>query len=110
MIRAGSLRHRITIQEATLTQDAHGQPIASWGTLAGGRNLPARVDSVEGGERIRGRQVAAEATTLFTTRYLRGITPQMRVTYQGRTLPIVRVSDPDGKRLELRIECKELVE
>jgi len=109
MIPAGTLRQRITLQEATHEQDAAGQPVALWGALAGGSNLPARVENVTGGETIRGRQVSAETTTLLTIRYLAGVTPQMRVLYEGRTLGIVRASDPDGARRELRIECREVV-
>ena len=110
MIAAGTMRRRITIQTPTATQDAAGQPLVSWADLTGGSNLPARVESVTGGETVRGRQVSAEATTLLTIRYLAGVTPRQRVSYEGRTLGIVRASDPDGGRRELRIECREVAE
>jgi SPP1 family predicted phage head-tail adaptor len=109
MIPAGTMKQRISIQTPSPTQDAAGQPIVAWGALAGGSNLPARVESVAGGETVRGRQVSAEATTLLTVRWLAGVTPEMRVLYEGRTLGIVRASDPDGGRRELRIECREVV-
>lgn len=106
-MRAGSLRHRITIQTPTATQDAAGQPVLTWSTFGGTTQIPAKVESVTGGERIRGKQVAAEATIVFTIRCISGVTTQMRVLYDSRTLGIVRVSDPYGDRRELRIECKE---
>lgn len=107
MIPAGQLSNRITIQTPTTTQDAAGQPIRSWATLAGPVVLPAKVESVAGGETIRGRQVSAVAQVMFTIRYRSDITTQMRVLWDGRVLGIVRASDPYGDRRELRIECKE---
>jgi SPP1 family predicted phage head-tail adaptor len=109
MIQAGQLSQRIAIQTATETVDGSGQPIRTWAALSGPALLPAKVDAVTGGETLRGRQVSAEATTLFTVRYRSDITTRMRVTYEGRTLGIVRVSDPYGDRRELRIECREVV-
>ena len=107
MIPAGQLSNRITIQAPTTTQDAAGQPMRTWATLAGPVVLPAKVESVAGGETIRGRQVSAVAQVMFTIRYRSDITTQMRVLWDGRTLNIVRASDPYGDRRELRIECKE---
>lgn len=106
MIQAGDLNQRITIQSATSAQDAAGQPILTWSSFAAA--LPAKVESVAGGETIRGRQVVATATTMFTVRYLAGVTPRMRVLYEGRTLGILRAGDPYGDRRELRIEAAEI--
>lgn len=106
MINAGQLSNRITLQTSTETLGASGQPLRTWATF-GTANLPAKVETVTGGETIRGRQVSAEAAILFTIRWLTGATTAMRVSFDGRTLGIVRVSDPYGDRRELRIECKE---
>lgn len=105
MVAAGQLSNRITIEEAADAKDAAYQTIRTWSTRA--NNLPAKVESVTGGETIRGRQVSASATILFTIRYMAGLTSKMRVKFGSRTLGIVRVSDPYGDRRELRIECKE---
>lgn len=107
MINAGQLSNRIAIQTPTATLDAAGQPIRTWAALAGPAQLPAKIETVTGGETIRGRQVSAEAQMLFTVRYRSDLTTQMRVVYDARTLGIVRVSDPYGDRRELRIECGE---
>jgi SPP1 family predicted phage head-tail adaptor len=104
---AGRKRNRITVQTATETQDATGQPIRTWATYLA--DYPVAVDAVSGGEVLRGRQVSAEATTVFSGRWYEGVTPHMRVTFDGRTLGIVRAHDPYGDRRELRIECKEVL-
>jgi SPP1 family predicted phage head-tail adaptor len=106
MIQAGELNQRVTVQAGTSVQDDAGQPIVTWATFAG--PLPAKVESVAGGETIRGRQVVATATTLFTVRWLTGVTPKMRLSYEGRTLNILRAGDPYGDRRELRIEAAEV--
>jgi len=107
MRTAGKMRGRITIQAATATQDAAGQPVVTWATFQA--DVPCKVESVAGGEAIRGRQVVATATTLFTCRYIAGVTTKHRVTYAGRTFGILRAADPFGDRRELRIEAAEPV-
>lgn len=106
-IAAGRLFQRITIQTPTATQDAAGQPIRTWATFGGTTSIPAGVEQVTGGETIRGRQVSAEATILFTIRWLSGVTTQMQVLYESKTWGILRVSDPYGDRREMRLECRE---
>ena len=106
MISAGQLNQRITIQRATSTPDDDtGQPIRTWANWK--TRQPARVESVTGGEVIRGRSVSDETSTLFTIRYLAGVTTRDRVIYESRTLGIVHAGDPYGDRRELRIECRE---
>lgn len=65
------------------------------------------VEAVTGGETLRGRQVSAQTRTVFTVRYVSGVTTKMSVSYEGRTLGILRSDDPYGDRRELRIECGE---
>jgi len=108
MIHAGHLNNRITLQTPTATLDGAGQPIRTWTTYSVA-NLPAKVEQVTGGETIRGRQVGAETQIMFTVRYLAGVTTQMRVSWDSRTLGIVRASDPYGDKREMRIECKEVL-
>ncbi len=106
MIQAGELNQRVTIQSCTEAADAAGQLIRTWSTWLAA--VPVKVESVAGGEAIRGRQVSATATTLFTIRWVSGVTTRMRLTYEGRTLGILRAGDPYGDRRELRIEAAEV--
>lgn len=106
-MRAGQLRNRITIQSSTATPDAAGQLTRTWSTFAA--SVPAKVESVTGGETLRGRQIAAETKIVFTVRYLAGVTAQMRVSFEGRTFGIARCGDPYGDHRELRIEAAEAV-
>lgn len=103
---AGEMRQRITVERCTSSLDAVGQPTLVWTTRVA--SLPAKVESVAGGETIRGRQVLATATTLFTVRYRSDVSVKDRVSYEGRTLGILRAGDPYGDRRELRIEAAEI--
>lgn len=102
---AGRKRHRITVQQASETLGTSGQPLRTWTTYLA--DYPVAIDQVAGNEVLRGRQVSAQAQIVFSGRWYAGVTTQMRVTYDGRTLGIVRASDPYGDRRELRIECRE---
>ena len=106
---AGRRRNRITLQQATEALDGAGQPIRTWTTYLA--DYPVAIDQVTGGltggETLRGRQVSAETEIVFSGRWYAGVTAQMRMSYDGRTLGIVRASDPYGDRRELRIECRE---
>jgi len=106
-MRVGNLRHRITIEENTPTEDAAGQPIESWSTLDGFSNVPAEVMETGGSETLRGKQVSATATHVVRLRYAPGVTTEHRITWEGRTLNIEQARNPDGRRIELWLECTE---
>ena len=90
--------------------DASGNPTYStpddWYLVA--RGWPAEVLNTSGGEVIRGRQVTAETTHVLYGEwsYVQEISPRDRITFNGVTLEIVSVTDPEGLRYEMRIEAK----
>ena len=104
-MRGGRLHERIEIQQATDAADGAGQLIRT-GT-AYKRNVPAMAEQVSGGETLRGRQVSSEATTVFTTRWLDGVTTKMRVVWGGATYHIVATGEVYAGLGEMRIQCKE---
>lgn len=104
----GKLYHAVTIQAPTNTRDADGQPIPSWAAITDGTDVPAEVLQVSGGERIRGRQMEAEATVLVTIRYRASVTPQCRIVHGSRELYIVRIDENRGRREWLEIQCGEV--
>lgn len=64
---------------------------------------------------VRGREFVAAASegfedmTRFNLRYRDGIKQGMRVLFGGISYNIIQVSDPDGRRRELRLTCREVV-
>ena len=100
---AGKLRHRITIQTRTDTQDGFGQPVASWVNLV--TNEPAEKRDLSGRELIAAQAVHSETTTEFVIRYRSGFDSKARVMFDGDVWTLNAVLDPDGRRRMLRLHC-----
>ena len=105
-MRAGRLRHRITIQQKSSTVDAAGQEVDTWEDLVA--RLPARVMYVRGGESPRGLQVEATTTHVIETRPCKqAIDSCMRAVWCGRIFNITSAGDPEGDGRRLLIESIE---
>jgi len=106
-MRAGRLRHRVTLQQENATADASGQLIPDWKAVK--KNLHAWVREVAGQEGRRGLQVDATTTHLVDVRYSTTYTPQRRFLWGTRILNIVKTLDTTGLAREQTIECREAV-
>lgn len=107
-MRAGDLRHRLTIQQKSVTQNTYGEEIATWSTLT---IVWGSVEDLSGREFYESRQVpAAEVTTRVRIRYRSDVEPTMRVIHGSRTLEIVAVLEPEGRKRETVLMCREVVE
>lgn len=102
-MRAGSLDRRVTIQSATTTQDASGQPIETWATLAvvwAGRR------DVRGSERFGAQQDFATRTATYRMYWLSGIHERMRLVDAGTTYRITGIAASRRQNwLELSVEA-----
>ena len=104
-MRAGRLRHNVTIQQDTgSVRDASGHPTPSWTTLV---QCPASVEPLSGQEFWTAQQMAAGVTHRVRIRYYPGITSQMRVLHRNRYLNIEAVRNLDERDIELELLCKE---
>lgn len=104
--RAGLLRHQITIESPTRTQDSLGEPLLTWSTFATTR---ASVEPLRGMELIQAAGVEANITHRVTIRFRDGLRPDMRIRHRGRVLNIVSVSDIEERERRIEIMCKEQV-
>jgi SPP1 family predicted phage head-tail adaptor len=93
-MRAGELRHRITIEHATEVQDEYGEPLKVWAPFV---EAWASREDLTGREAFQAQQVRAELTTRFGMRYVDGITAKMRVNAGGVLYDIASVADPEGR-------------
>ena len=110
-MRAGKLRHRITIQQKAETLNAYGEPIYTWSTKA---KVWASIEPASGREYIEGGRQAQDVTHQVTMRHQTGITPEMRVSFvdrtnSTRTFDIERVLEPLVRGVELQLMCRENV-
>lgn len=101
-MKAGELRYRITIQSRSDSQDASGQPVPTWGTLA---TVWASFDPE------RGREYFAKAGELsanparFRIRYRSDVTTKMRVSFDSRVYDIKAVVNARGDNRETHLYC-----
>jgi len=109
-MRSGTLRERVTIQAATVSQDAYGEPIATWANLATNPTVWASVGSRAGGERFisGGEQIMANVSHTVRLRYRTDVTVKMRLQWRtSRYLYVENVVDPDGRKADLILMCSE---
>lgn len=107
-MRAGKLRHLVTIQANTPTQAADGSLVDGWATFSTAANLPADIRTEGGREFWRQRQMNSELTHEVIIRYFAGIRANMQVVWGARTFQVSAVINDEAKKRFTRLVCKEL--
>ena len=104
-MRAGTLRHRVTLQRYELVVDDYGAPLhgESWKDVA---TIWASVEAVNGRDFFAARQEQSEVTHKVTIRYRDDVTADMRILHSGKILGIVAPL-PDNKGTRLVLMCRE---
>jgi SPP1 family predicted phage head-tail adaptor len=91
MIRqAGELSSRITVESAAKTQNAVGETVLSWSTVA---TVWAKVEPLAGREAERYGEIVGLNGHKVTIRHRSDITSAMRIIYRSRTLEIGAVNE-----------------
>jgi len=106
VMKIGKLRHQITLQAPTLTQDSLGVVSETWSDTA---TVCAQIEAISGREFFDAARVNAEVTHRIRIRHRPGIVPAMRVLEGTRTFDIHSVLDVDGRKRELTLMCVERV-
>ena len=106
-LRSNRMRHRIEILEKSVTQNATGEEMITW---TGVGDFWASVEPIRGREFVEMKQAQAEISTRIRMRFTDGITPTMRVRYDGRDFEIQAVIHVEEKQRELQLMCSERVE
>lgn len=106
-MRAGDLRHRVTIQAKQATRDAYGAEVVTWGDVA---TVWAAVEPLAGREFLQAQQVQEAVTTRIRVRYRGDVayTPEMRASWDGHLYNILSVIEVEGRRRELHLMCEEV--
>ena len=104
-MRAGKLRHRVTLSSKTATTDEYGGPVEVWTDVA--TNIPASVEPLSGRELVNAQTVNAEITTRITMRYRAGVIAANRITFDGKFYNLFSVVDPELRHRELIIMASE---
>ena len=104
-MRAGSLRHRVTIQSVSEVQNSIGEAIETWSTFA---EAWARIDPLSGREILAANQLDEPVSAKLRMRYLLGVTGKMRVVYDGKTYNIRGAPMVNAKRTEINLLLEEV--
>ena len=110
-MRAGLLRHLLTIEYAVETQDSYGEPVQSWAALATvwGEVRPLGYSS--GAERtlLAADQRLAVVDHVVRIRYRADVTAKMRIVLGARVFDVEYVADRDGRGAMWDLGCREVI-
>jgi SPP1 family predicted phage head-tail adaptor len=98
------LRNRITFIKPTNTQNETGENVSSFEEYI---TVWASVVPVTGKEYIESQKLRAETTYKIATRYIAGITTDMKIKYGDKIFEIVSVLNLNERNIELQFVCFE---
>jgi SPP1 family predicted phage head-tail adaptor len=104
-LRAGGLRHTVTIQTPTTTKDTYGGAVTTWATFA---TVWASIESMKSFDKAVTSATWPGADYTITIRYLAGVTGNMRVVDQDGVIYSIlgRPNDVDGRHREIILTCE----
>ena len=104
-MRAGQLRHLVTIEQRSSTPDTYGEPAQTWTTLHA--NQPASIEPLSGRELITAQAVQSDVTHRLRMRYVAGVQTKHRILFGSRVFDIRAVRDVNERNIELEMLCTE---
>ncbi len=103
-LKAGALRHRVTLQTVGETPDGGGGFTTAWTDVA---TVWAAIEPLRGRERLHAQQLENPVTHRVTIRYRAGVTAKMRLKFGPRILNIRAVVNPSERNRTLELLCEE---
>lgn len=103
-MRAGRRNTKVLIESKTSTINSYGDPVDTWATFS---TQWVEIASQSGKEFLNAKEQNSSVSMVLTSRYVDGVTPEMRINYGGRYFNILAVFDPFNNREQLKIYCDE---
>ena len=104
-INAGNYRHKITFLKNHGGKDSYGEVIGDWKTF---KSVYAAVDPLLGNEYFSALTIDSKVEIKFNSRYIQGITNDMRIQHNGKIYEILSAINVKGLNRELLCYCKEV--
>lgn len=101
-MRAGWLRHRVTIQEKVVTRDTYGEEDFTWNDL---HTVWASVEPMRGREFLQATSEQVVYDTVIKMRHGVDVTPENRIVWNQQHYDIDSVVSILEKGKELEIHC-----
>lgn len=105
-INPGELRHIITIQKLNNSQNEYGEVLEVWEDIL---NVRAGIYPISGKEFFAAETVNSQITHKVKIRYIKGLTPNMRINFNNRIFSIESIINFQERNIELQLLCKELI-
>jgi SPP1 family predicted phage head-tail adaptor len=108
-MQAGKLRYLVTIQKQSGQTDTTGAETDTWVTFAQVyAHIEPYIGSARAGREVwTGGQLIGLDYTRIHLRYLAGLTPKMRVSWNGRIFDILAINTRDECNAEMEMIAKE---
>ena len=106
-MRAGRLRHRVTLQSPAQSRDAIGAPVTRWIDVA---TVWAAVEPLTVRELAIFAQTTALASHKVTIRSYSTLKPDWRITFGDRAFEIEGILDKEERGREMTVLCTELID
>ncbi len=104
-MRSGRLRHVVTIEHYTESQDLNtGEVTNDWATFA---TVRAGVEPLKGREFFASQERQSEVEVRIVIRYLEGVESTMRVLFDSRYYAIKSVINKDERNREMELMCAQ---
>jgi len=103
-MRAGELRHRITLQKPVHTRDAFGESVTTYEDMA---TVYAAIEWQSGRRYVEAAQINAEVQGVTRIRYRSDVRPDWRIQYKERYIRIISLANIRERDEELQLNCKE---
>jgi SPP1 family predicted phage head-tail adaptor len=104
-MRSGVLRHVVTIQQRSATQNEIGEPVATWTDVV---TVRAWVQDLSGREMLAAQATQNPVNAKILIRRHTGITAAMRVIFGAQTFNIEAVLSPTRNNSTLELLCVRL--
>lgn len=106
-LRAGQLRHRLTIQSRSTAVGTRGQSTEVWADV---EKRWGQVESLAGNEAEKARQIVATATAKITMRAPRSyaLTTEHRVLFGSQVFGVGSISETAEYRDDIELLCTRL--
>jgi len=105
-MQAGKLDQRVTLWRLSGGVDDWGAPLPDELVAVG--TVWASVQPLKGREYLAAMAAQSEVTTRITMRYRPGVTPDLKVTHEGKQYEIESVIDTNSQGVELVLMAKGL--
>ena len=104
-LKAGLLFHQVMIEKPKAQKDSLNRS-TGWDTFAS--SVAAHVEDLSGRQTFTAGRIMHEVTHVVRMRFLSGLSNDMRVIWNGKTLDIEGILQPDGKLIEHQLLCSEV--